>query len=237
MSAQQGDDFLDWTCTPEMMVLKDGHARCFVATAAQPPKEDRRHSLHLDREIEIQPSALEKKAADRKSRVRVEPLEIRVREEDLRECGDNIEELVQCALGTKNLPPMKHWWQKCGGGKKKPNLSSYGRGGRKVHRGRDTNLARNVSTLATLLEQGPLNAAWMLSKDRHSASVPALGNSCCEDLRPGTAPTASIPPRKEAWGSDNLWSQTQTRQVMVRNHASSLSVPKPCPLITELTND
>lgn len=100
----QEDDSLAWTFTPDFMVSKDGHARCFIATA-QPEQETRFHAPYLVREVEIQPSAVGKKnlvKEDRKHRRNAKlfdlPRTMRVREEDFKKCGGDIRLLSRCAL-------------------------------------------------------------------------------------------------------------------------------------------
>lgn len=102
-------DPLDWTYTPHFTMQKDGHSKCFISTA-QTKQEGRQHALHLVRELEIQPSVmLPKSAANHKPHTDRKLKEIRVREEDLRKCGPNLELLSQCALPRMepNMMQMK----------------------------------------------------------------------------------------------------------------------------------
>lgn len=90
--------FLSWTFTPDFMSHKEGHSRCFVATV-QPMQKTRVHAPHLVRELEIQPLCLELKDILTPKLPPIGPaLEIRVREEDFRKWGGNLDMLNQCAL-------------------------------------------------------------------------------------------------------------------------------------------
>jgi len=97
ISETKDEGFLDWTFTPHFMMLKDGHSRCFIATA-RTTKETRQKALHLVREVDIEPSYVKKDTTQQKPHPTSKPKEIRVREEDLRKCGPNLELLRQCAL-------------------------------------------------------------------------------------------------------------------------------------------
>jgi len=99
-------DFLEWTLTPHLTILKDNNSKCFIATP-QTAKGSRQHALHLVREFDIQPArVIEDPFSSRKKTTLKrdpcgEPRQIRVREEDLRKCGANLGLLTQYAL-----PPL-----------------------------------------------------------------------------------------------------------------------------------
>mmetsp|Transcript_145261 Transcript_145261/g.253521 ORF Transcript_145261/g.253521 Transcript_145261/m.253521 type:complete len:256 (+) Transcript_145261:77-844(+) len=101
------DDMLDWTITPTTEVLKDGFARCFIATPQPSCGSLRSHPLYLVREMEIVPGKLRADAAAEKRPC----LEIRVKEEDFRKCGSDLQLLSKHALpkmtpktGPSNTP-------------------------------------------------------------------------------------------------------------------------------------
>jgi len=93
--AQEGS--LDWTFTPQYMMMKDGHSRCFVSTA-RTTQETRQKQMYLVRQLDIRPPSRKKETTEQKPPATRKPREIRVREEDLRKCGRNIELLSQFAL-------------------------------------------------------------------------------------------------------------------------------------------
>jgi len=193
----QSEEFLAWTFTPKTMILKDGHSKCFTHTA-KPTQATRQHSLHIVREFEIQPplnSLEEKSSPPRLLGSRLKPLEIRVREEDLRKCGDNLQLLSQCAL-----PPAK---PPTPAGRKKKRRTSCA----------PLNLVRSPEP-ALKIGYGvkPMDMHRPNTSNLHRSSAPSLG-FVYPDLRPGTAPAAAcVPlPQKEssaipnclklAWGS------------------------------------
>jgi len=113
-SVSEAQGSLDWTFTPHYMMMKDGHSRCFVSTARTKP-ETRQKKMYLVREVDIQPPLLKKEATEQKPHATRQPREIRVREEDLRKCGPNIELLSQFALPCMepNMIQMKSKNKKC----------------------------------------------------------------------------------------------------------------------------
>lgn len=113
-SAAQDWGSLDWTFSPNYMMMKDGHSRCFVSTA-QTTQEKRLKKLYLVREVDIQPPPLKSKATESQACASRKPREIRVREEDLRKCGPNIELLRQFALPCMepNMSQLKLKRKKC----------------------------------------------------------------------------------------------------------------------------
>jgi len=199
---------LDWTFTPNFLVLKDGHSRCFIATA-RPTQETRQPGLHLVREVEIQPSCLEKKRAmKKKCHSSKKALEIRVREEDLRKFGDNLNELSQCALPSLKPPQAPG-----------PEQEKNGLGNKRRHAISVPNHARQsqLEPLQSLPEAG-----WNLRPSRrtpskaikHSSSAPNLGTSGKAPVRLPTVASAqpAVMPapdsEKKRRGSQNEW-QTQ----------------------------
>jgi len=199
---------LDWTFTPNFLVLKDGHSRCFIATA-RPTQETRQPGLHLVREVEIQPSCLEKKRAmKQKCHSSKKALEIRVREEDLRKFGDNLNELSQCALPSLKPPQPPE-----------PDRATQGRGNNRRQAISIPKHARqsHLEPLQSLPEAG-----WNLQPSRrtpskgikHSSSAPNLGTSgqspvCLPSVasaQPAVTPAPDL--EKKRQGSQKEW-QTQ----------------------------
>jgi len=102
-SKRQDAEFLDWTYTPKMEQQNDGSARCFTSTV-QPTQGNRQHVLRLIREFDIEPSLAVKRDKQQKACSIGKAKEIRVREEDLRKWGDNLNVLSQKAIPP---PPPK----------------------------------------------------------------------------------------------------------------------------------
>jgi len=204
-------EFLAWTFTPRTMVLKDGHSRCFIATA-QPDQESRQHACHIVREFAMQPSILEKKqkAIERSTKVTLVPLQIRVRERDLHKCGDNLALLTRFAIPSAQTDTSQKSTKKKQRHPREPLVESPDLGCG-LHKKKDRRPPFKSS-----LDKLP-GGGRTLAKKEHGASVPTLGLSWGE-LYPETAqtesskmkqsqkePTAPLSPQlpvKVAWGAD-----------------------------------
>lgn len=85
---------LDWTSTPIVQVRQEGQMCCFVAEpkvgAAARPEQ-----ALLMREFDLIPSKFAKRGATDTSK---RPVDLYVREQDLRKCGSDLEMLKQCHL-------------------------------------------------------------------------------------------------------------------------------------------
>jgi len=98
LHSQENAESLDWTFTPKLKLSKDGHMRCFVAEP-RPAQHTRLHTLHLVREFgmePVKPSSAESSPVQ-KTPSKAKTVEIRVREQDLRKCGESFD-LSQCLL-------------------------------------------------------------------------------------------------------------------------------------------
>jgi hypothetical protein len=104
----EDDDYLDWTVTPQTVMQSEGNVRCIISQRA--PSKQTRHALHLVREFALHPSISPEKGVHRilspsaRCRLNKKPMEIRVREEDFRKYGGNIDVLTQCAVQDKLTP-------------------------------------------------------------------------------------------------------------------------------------
>jgi len=103
---EDADYNLDWSFTPQTVMQNEGNFRCFISQRA-PCKETRR-TLHLVREFAMQPSTSNQKGPYKilppsaQCRLNKKPMEIRVREGDLRKYGGNIDVLSQFAEHDKS---------------------------------------------------------------------------------------------------------------------------------------
>jgi len=130
---QDDAEFLAWTFTPNFLrSTKDGHSRCFVKTAQPAQLENRQHSVYLVRELEIEPTTFKKKSVCPRTRQNKPPLEIRVREEDFRKCGDNWRQLLPQKPST---PPTyalsKNIRRRCPTAQRSASISALGCSGEK----------------------------------------------------------------------------------------------------------
>jgi hypothetical protein len=104
---------LDWSFTPQVDVQADGNARCFITQRppSKPPQNAMHGSgIHLIRELQLQPSILERKERRAKEQQvfqgslarKIPPVEIRVSEEEFRKLGGDLQ-----ALKKRALPAMQ----------------------------------------------------------------------------------------------------------------------------------
>jgi len=173
-------EYLDWTHTPKMVVQTDGSAQCFISTAKTQAKT-RQHALHLVREFDIQPSMAVKKQQEQKARLTClsKLHEIRVREQDLRKWGNNLEVLSQ-----KALPPLKSTKQASGVDKTKKSVISYRRQRpRPLEDSGQAGIAKGEESVLQEPRWGRRSAKELprvqpSTTSKHSSSLPRLGVQC-----------------------------------------------------------
>lgn len=167
LTASEDAEYLDWTCTPKTEIQNDGSSRCFISTV-QPMQGNRKHALHLIREFEIQPAVAMKREMEQAAHASSKVRAIRVREDDLRKWGDNLEMLSQ-----KALPPVKQPAKPAGTVDKKPEqVSSY-------RKKRPTPLESFQETgqndWSKTREFVPGKSFNVVTNRKHSSSLPGLG--------------------------------------------------------------